>query len=195
MSKQQATREEIKALAADGWRFRVKERKGILYISARRGKKEKGLGSYSDEFWAMIEEAKKSLTDKLEHPERLRQTQIVAEGKDDPWIKSIEEIKRWMSWYRFMNCLHIGADGFCDYWSMKELPKYVEQLRKKESDYLFKKVNLEEGEVVFWAFRPVPSICNDCPAFIDELTKDFINSRNKRRVKRPILAGLYYPAS
>jgi hypothetical protein len=179
MSKRQATREEITALAVDGWGFRKKERKGKLYVSARRGKIEKGLGLHSDEFWAMIEDVASGLTSKPESPKESAQTQIGPKETDSPLIMTFNEINRKMGKHKMLQCLHVEADGFCDYWRLEELPEQAKQLNKKEFEIVFKEVKDVDGKTHFWALNPYPIICSGCPGFVDEKMVDFINSRKK----------------
>jgi hypothetical protein len=177
MVSRRASREEIEALASDGWRFRKKPRKGILYISARRETKEHSLGRYSDEYWAMIQDVVKGLKDK---PDSTKATPTQTEPKkpEDPFITTLQEINRLIHRQNFLKCLHIDPIGFCNYWNITELPKQAKQLNKKQFDYLFRMVKNVEG-VNEWAINPLPIICDGCPGFIDERMIGFIKSRIK----------------
>ena len=94
MSKQQNKRKDIEALAADGWRFRKKKRKDAIYISARKGKEEKGLGRYSNEYWAMIEDVTRSLTKSPEFSNELTQARIGSDETKNPMINVFKEVSR-----------------------------------------------------------------------------------------------------
>jgi hypothetical protein len=43
------------------------------------------------------------------------------------------------------------------------------------SDY-FKKITPDDGAPEFWLVKAIGGVCNNCPAFIDEKTIDYINS-------------------
>jgi hypothetical protein len=45
---------EIMEWAKNGWNFRVKTTKGKKYITRRKGQKEKSLGPFKPETWAII---------------------------------------------------------------------------------------------------------------------------------------------
>ena len=185
MIKRRASREEIEALAADGWTFRKKPRKVFSYISARKRLKENGrtrekensYGRYSDEYWAMIQDVVQGLKNK---PDSTKAAPTQAEPKvpEDPFISTLRDIGRQINRLKFLSCLHIDAEGFCNYWHINELPKQTKQLNKKEFDNIFKMVKNVEG-LNEWAINPLPIICNDCPAFIDERMIDFIKTRIK----------------
>jgi hypothetical protein len=179
MSRRLVTREEIIALTADGWGFRKKERKGKLYISARKGKKEKGLGLYSDELWDIIVKVSSGLIGKPESPKDSVQTNIGFKEIDNPLIITFNEIKHGMSKHKMLYCLHVEANGFCDYWRLEELPKHAKQLNKKEFELVFKEVKNVDGKTRFWALNPFPIICGDCPGYIDEKILDYIYSRRR----------------
>jgi hypothetical protein len=177
MIKRRASREEIEALAADGWKFRKKPRKDILYVSARRGPYENGLGRYSDEYWAMIQDVVKGLKNKPDST-KAAPTQVEAKVPEDPFISTLQEISRQINRLKASSCLHIDADRFCNYWHINELPEQAKQLNKKQFDYIFKMVKNVEG-LNEWAINPLPLICDVCPAFIDERMIDFIKTRIK----------------
>ena len=156
-----------------------KDQENQLYVDARGGQKGKGLGPLSDEFITTIEYLTSSLYNKLESQKELTQTRRVFDETDDPLTKMFEEINRSIGRHKCINCLHVGADGFCGYWRLEELPEHGKQLNQKESEYVFKKVNQDDGKTEVWALRPFPIICHDCPAFVDDKMIDFFSSRNK----------------
>ena len=55
MTKEIISREEIVRLHNEGWNFRKKNINGKIYISARKGKQEKGLGQFNQALWNLIE--------------------------------------------------------------------------------------------------------------------------------------------
>ncbi|MCJ7636749.1 MAG: hypothetical protein MUO21_04600, partial [Nitrososphaeraceae archaeon] len=108
------------------------------------------------------------------------QTQSEIEKTEDPFIATLQEIKRQTRKYSFLRCLHIDADRFCNYWQINELPKQAEQLNTKEFDYIFKLVK-DVGGVKEWALNPLPIICDGCPGFIDDKMIDVIMKKVKNR--------------
>lgn len=166
MVNRRASREEIETFVADGWIFRKKYRKDNLYVSRRKGRDEKGLGRYSDEYWAMIEDVVKGLT---KEPKSAGILQNHTESKEvfDPLILAWKELERNMNTYVFMQCLHVEADHFCGYWLLEDLPKHGKQLSQKDLEYNFKKVNSVDGKTQAWAFKPTVGICSICPKFVE----------------------------
>jgi hypothetical protein len=179
----QKTREEIKVLIADGWRFRKKRKKDTIYISARRKGKENGLGAFSPEYWAMIEEATKS-PDSTFSVSETTQTKGGYEAAEDPMLKTWEAIIQRMRFAAFMRCLHVKDDGFCDYWRLENLPVQAAKLRENEFKSLFKVGTGDAEKVRFWFLKPDPNICSNCHAYVDEVTPDFVNSHREYTAKR-----------
>ncbi len=163
-----------------------KNGKGHYTLVHAREKEEKGLGLYSNEYWAIIEDVTRSLTKKPESSNELANAQLELDEKKDPTIKVIEEVSRNLGKFNVIRCLHIGADGFCDYWRLEELPKDEQKLERKESEFLFKKLNRDDGKTVEWALRPLPIYCKSCPAFVDERMIDFINSRMRSTRRKKV---------
>jgi len=168
-----------------GWHFFIRTVAERRYITIRRKGKERSLGPYSDEIWKLIqgidnrearEDATRILSNKMKSPKSLTQPRVISET-EDPFLKTLEEIKRYILEYNFYKCLQINADGFCDYWRLEEPPEYEKQLNQKESEFLFKKVKQEHGKTTVWILKPLPAICNNCPAYIDEKMINFIKSR------------------
>ncbi len=164
MVNDRASRGEIEALASDGWRFRKKPRKGILYVSARSGTKERSLGRHSDEYWAMIEDVIKSLTDR-QKPAGIVKAQLGSKEVTDPLILVMDKLERNMKIHVFMQCLYQEADHFCGYWLLEDLPRYGKQLSQKDLEYEFKEVNGVDVKTSAWAFKPTVGICSICPSF------------------------------
>jgi hypothetical protein len=111
MINHKTSREKIEAFAADGWKFRNKPRKDILYVSARRGPYENGLGRYSDEYWAMIQDVVQGLKNKPDST-KAAPTQVEPKVPEDPFITTLRDIGRQINRLKFLSCLHIDADRF-----------------------------------------------------------------------------------
>jgi hypothetical protein len=179
MSKRTVTKDDLKAFAAEGWTFRKKMRKGIQYISRRKGTKEHGLGRYSDEVWTLIEDVTQNSTDSDESTKEPVKTQIKPDEKFDPFIKSLEEIKSDIIRHKMIRCLHIDADGFCEYWRMEKPTKYAEELNERELKVLFKKLKGPGDRAPVWLVMSNAVVCEVCAAFIDEVMLTFLNSQIK----------------
>ena len=177
MSKRPVTNDDLKAYAAEGWTFRKKKRKGIQYISRRKGTKEYGLGRYSDEVWTMIEDVTQNSTGNNESTKEHAKTQI----KQDPFIKSLEEIKSDIIRHKMIRCLHIDADGFCEYWRMEKPPKYAGEVNERELKVLFKKVKGPGDRTPVWLVMSNAVVCEVCPAFVDEAMLSFLNSQIRKK--------------
>jgi hypothetical protein len=166
MVNRRASREEIEAFASDGWKFRKKLRKGILYVSRRKGRDEKGLGKYSDEYWAMIEDVIKSLADR-QKPAGIVKAQPRSNEVTDPLILAMKELEHNINVHVYMQCQHKEDNDFCGFWLLEDLPRHGKQLNKKDLEYLFRKVNSIDGKTQAWAFKTTVGICSDCPRYIE----------------------------
>ena len=167
MVSRRASREEIESFAADGWGFRVKPRKDKLYVSRRRkGDREWGLGRYSDEYWAMIQDVITSFKNKRESDGNM-QTQIESKVVLNPSRLVWGELQDNMRYYKYMRCLHMEADQFCGYWLLEDLPRYGKQLSQEDLKLCFRKVNSVDMKTQAWAFTPTVGICSCCPYFTE----------------------------
>jgi hypothetical protein len=177
----QKTREEIKALLAEGWSFRKKSRKGIVYISARKNGKEDSQGAFDPKYWALIETTKKDLEKDRAGSKKTKTTKI-PEAAEDPWSVTFNEIIKKINQNAGIKCLHARDEGFCDYWRLNNLPEQAAGLAEKDIKYLFKEFTRDTEK--FWLFRAFPVLCKNCQAYIDEATLNFIkNIRNEPNKK------------
>jgi hypothetical protein len=170
------TREEIKALIEEGWRFRKKARKGIIYISARKGGKELSLGALNPEYWILIESMIKELnSDRLGTD--ITKIIKIPKSNEDPFLKTIDEIIRKINQNAGLKCLHTQDDGYCDYLHLENLPDQATQLKETEFNFLFKKCTIDSRKL--WLFRPFPNICINCKGYVDMVNLEFMNNHRK----------------
>lgn len=183
--KHDVSEESLRRYHKQGWNFFIRTVADWRYITIRRRGKERSLGPYSDDVWKVIEsidnqgtreDIVRSVSNKMKSSKSLTQPRVISET-EDPFLKTVEEINQYILMYKFQNCLQLEADGFCGYWHLNELPEHGKQLNHKETEYLFKKLNQDNGKTEAWALKPLPAICNNCPAYIDEKMINFIKSR------------------
>jgi hypothetical protein len=179
----QKTREEIKALLAEGWSFRKKSRKGTVYISSRKNGKEVSQGAFDPKYWDLIEAMKKDLKKDQAESKKTKTTEI-HEAAEDPWAITFNEIIKKINQNAGINCLHAREEEFCDYWRLNNLPEQATGLTEKDLKFLFKEFTTDTEK--FWLFHAFPVICINCQAYIDEATLNFIknignepNNKNK----------------
>jgi hypothetical protein len=177
----QKTREEIRTLIAEGWRFRKKARKGKLYISARKKGKETSLGAFNQEYWAIIEATIKDPNTNQSGSE-ITKTIKTPKVEEDPWLKTFEEISRKMNQNAGIKCLHVQNEGFCDYWRLENLPAQATELEDKDVKFLFNECNTDSEK--FWLFRAFPILCMHCQTYIDEVAMNFVNTYKKNTNKK-----------
>ncbi|MCX6642369.1 MAG: hypothetical protein NTV15_03150, partial [Candidatus Bathyarchaeota archaeon] len=131
-------------------------------IIARRkihGKDESmGYGPYSDERWAIIENADKINSNLM---------------SQDNWVNDIEahildHVGR--------NCLHRDEKGFCTHWVFDELPESYKQLDSMDAESFIKEIS-HAREPTVYLISPIFRICHICPAYIDEKMLSFIEAR------------------
>lgn len=162
MVDRQASRKQIEEFALNGWDFRVKPRKNKKYVSRRKGPQEKGLGRYTDEYWEMIQDVKRSLT---EAKEKSMQTQTETKETIHPLLIAWEELEQNMKIYLNFRCLYLEHDRFCGYWLLEDLPRHGKQLDQTILEDYFRKVNSVDGKTQAWAFKPTKGVCSSCPSF------------------------------
>jgi hypothetical protein len=167
----QKTREEIKALLAEGWSFRKKLRKGTVYISMRKKGKEESQGAFDSKYWALIEATKKDLKKDRVGSKKTKTTEI-HEVAEDPWSITFNEIIQKMKQNAGIKCLHARDEGFCDYWRLNDLPEQTNDLTKKDLNFIFKEFTTDTEKL--WLFRAFPVLCKNCQAYIDEATFNLI---------------------
>ena len=129
----------------------------------------------------MIEDATRNPTGRNEFTKEPVNTQIKPDEKYDPFIKFLENIKDDLIKHKMIRCLHIDADGFCDYWRMDRPPKYSEELNEKELKMLLKKVKGSGDKTPVWLMMSNAVVCEVCPAFLDEAILAYLNSHIKQK--------------
>jgi hypothetical protein len=130
----------------------------------------------------MIEDVTQKSTGGNESIKEPVMTQIKPDEKYDPFIKSMEAIKSDIIRHKMIRCLHIDADGFCEYWRMEKPPKYAGELNERELNVLFRKVRVPGDRAPVWLLMSNAVVCEVCPAFVDDAMLAFLNSqiRNKQ---------------
>ena len=161
-AKRELTPEEVIKRRKEGWKFEKKKRQGSNEIVAR-GKingirKTMGYGPYSDERWAIIENA-----DKISSNLRSQDNWV-----DDIVTHILDHVGR--------NCLHRDVKGFCTHWVFDELPESYKHLDSIDAESFIKEfVHAREPSV--YLISPIFRICHICPAYIDEKMLSFIEAR------------------
>ena len=115
--------ESLRKYHNQGWHFFIRTVGERRYITIRRKGKEKSLGPYNDDILRAIEEidgrvAREGqaggLPNKPGSPRSLAQARVVNE-REGRFLKTIEELTRYMLSFKHRNCLQVGVDGFCGY--------------------------------------------------------------------------------
>ena len=182
--KHDASPESLRKYHSEGWHFFIRTVGMRRYITIRRKGEENSLSPYSDDVWNVIEgidnrgsqrDTVRGLSDK-ELPKSYMHTPVI-EKTENPLLKTIEEINRYIRRVRFLNCLHIGVDRLCSYYRLEELPEHAVQLDKKNLELLLSKAKRDDGEKEAWALKALPYVCDDCTAYVDEKMLGLIKSR------------------
>jgi hypothetical protein len=161
--KREITIEEVIKRRKEGWKFEKKKRQGGIEIVAR-GKfngirKEMGYGPYSDERWAIIENAEKN-SSKVQSRKNLA-----------------NDIKNHIHQIMNRNCLHRNKEGLCTHWVFDEPPESINMLDSTDTKWLFKETVNEPPKPSVWFMNPIFFICRDCPAYIDEKMLSFLKAK------------------
>ena len=162
--KRELTTEEVIKRRKEGWKFTKKKRGDNQQIIARRkirGKDESmGYGVYSDERWAIIENAEKN-SSKVQSRKNLA-----------------GDIKTHIHQIMARNCLRKDEKGFCTHWIFDKPPESYSMLDSRDAEWLFKETVNEPYKPSVWLMNPIFYICNDCPAYIDEKMYCFLESKS-----------------
>ena len=109
------SQKDVKKWKNEGWTFRIKKVKGNKYITRRKGNRERGMGRFDDDLWALIEDSgseASEVDDKIKLKERVRRN-----------------IHRIMAYTMYRTCTH-NIDGFChyiefDFWMMIKIITHI----------------------------------------------------------------------
>ena len=165
--KRELTSEEVVKRRKEGYKF-VKKKRGDSYqIIARRkirGKDESmGYGLYSDERWAIIENAEKNSST----------------GQSRKNLS--DDIKTHMHQIMNRDCLHRNKEGLCTHWVFDKPPESYNMLDSRDAKWLFKEIVSEPPKPRIWLMNPIFYICNDCPAYIDEKMYSFLEEKSQAK--------------
>ena len=157
MTKEIISREEIVRLHNEGWNFRKKNINGKIYISARKGKQEKGLGQFNQELWNLIENIRsptnsktnkkpnvginnepKSSSSSLESPSIYEVTiyiELMKHQKKSMFLdteveKALFDIKYERAKIKMQDCNH-NWSGTCFYWEFERDSKLLAAIHER----------------------------------------------------------------
>jgi hypothetical protein len=155
--------EEVIKRRKEGWKFTKKKRGDSQQIVARRkisGKDESmGYGPYSDERWAIIENAEKN-SSKVQSRKNLA-----------------SDIKNYIHQVMNRDCLRRNKEGLCTHWVFDKPPESYYLLDSMDAKWLFKETVNEPTKPSVWLMNPIFYICHDCPAYIDEKMYSFLKAK------------------
>ena len=192
MTKNSISPEEIVRLFNEGYHFRKKSIKGTLYISARKGKQEKGLGKFNQNLWDMIERVKSqnatqpktSPVVETDQPSKQNNSslnsprfhEVTLHGgryekavfSDNELENALFNIKYERAKIKMKDCQH-SVDRFCQYWYFDENSKIISEIfeRFRVSEYKVEKLKyLSEYDVfVRNLLRVSELLCFDCDKY------------------------------
>jgi hypothetical protein len=146
-------REEIVAWKKEGWTFRVKTVKEKRYITRRKGNKEKSLGRFHGELWALIEKAIRDT--------RKDTLKVKKEREYENLVNSI--VVNMRAFEMSKKCAHI-VNEYCHYWGYDERPGFFNIVDYNIGKEYYKKIK-KKGFDSLWVFRAVPFYCQNCPSY------------------------------
>ncbi len=171
--------EEIERFIFDGWSFRVKTVSGKRYITRRKGKKERGMGSFSDELWRLISDTLKGedirVSAESSESVHVHQESDVQEVFLDSRAHAHKLLEAGVlsdkGVYMWSNCVHKDEEGYCLFWNWGERPGFFRFSDELSLDlYTRKVVYLNGVESSRWVFSASPWYCQSCPVFESVLT-------------------------
>jgi len=171
MSWDSSTREQIKNLFSGGYYFRKKNVKGRVYITARKGSKEKSLGAFKEGNWEYIRKLtgiKESSTEsKQGHKRELKSWDLVRRELEE--VRG--ELQNIFLMHKISDCIYRGEDGYCKCWRFLDQPSralesFLEKIRRFFGEDVIVKVEEADGSK-YWVFKAIGLTCRDCVAFMD----------------------------
>ena len=164
--KKRISIDELTSLRNAGWHFRIKTVKGKRYISARKGKDEKGVAPFSDELWGEIQNLTK-LNGGLKEGASIKEKTSNEEHKNlRELVRMIhEELRLSRSAHMARFCLFKDRENFCEYWQWSEEPRAYSLFTKLLGENIFRVVRDEATGLRRWAIRASEFTCAGCPAF------------------------------
>jgi hypothetical protein len=168
MGKKKLTIDEAKKLIDEGWYIRKKPSKKKLYITLRKGQKERSVGAYSEEIIKTLSPIKNiniknnNINSMLEEDNR--------SNTDDHNVKNIttkellDKIQTLRNIHCFDNCVYKMSDEYCDYWKWTYPPEYDDMVEIFFTD-CYKKININDEEA--WVVKANAFYCQNCPAYLD----------------------------
>ena len=167
--------EEVEKLIAEGWSFRVKKVKERKYISARKGKYEKGLGAHSEENWALINRLLRK--GRIEAGVPAYEPFKVNDSSRPKGVMLFNEVREWFSakrtGHKMSTCIFKGNDDFCTYWQWFVEPPIIVQ----DPSYPIRRKGTSNGDLGVWYLRATEYVCWDCPVFMDDRIVELIERR------------------
>ena len=162
--KKRISIDELTSLRNAGWRFRIKTVKGKRYISARKGKEEKGIAPFSEELWGEIHNLTK-LNGDLKEEVSPKESNEEIENLQNQFkiLKEALQLMRSAHMARF--CLFKDRENFCEYWQWSEEPRAYSLFTKLLGENIFRVVRDEATGLRRWAIRASEFTCAGCPAF------------------------------
>ena len=153
MGKRDLTKEELKKLVKEGWKFRNRKINGKYYITRRKGKSERGLGRYNEDLWKMIQEiVSDAQTKKGSHLSEIK----------DLWL---EQLPHYHAVIKVVSCLFRDKDGYCSFYEVPDHLGKTEMEQSQRND-LYKIVSIDDKEVRFYKVNM--EYCRNCSAFLNK---------------------------
>lgn len=179
MGKNELGNKEITQLLNEGWRIRKKKVKNRIYMTIRKGDREKGLGLYDDEKFTELTSEQKSVqsieTSRREHEkvtktggekasrlESIRRFELFT----DKLEKQLAKIQLYRGVIKMAHCTHV-YDRYCTFWNWEEKEQIPTSLRFKNPIWEpeFNEINLPVTNKRRWVVRAATSFCQYCSMF------------------------------
>lgn len=179
--KKRISADELTRLMNDGWRFRIKTVKGKRYISARKGRDERGVAPFSEELWGEIQKLT-GLEGGLKEVTSIEEkTSNVEDENLQLHVRRINEFLRasrgsHMSRY----CLFKDSENYCEYWQWNSEPPNYSYITKIWGENMFRVSGDEASGSKRWALKAFPYMCAGCPVFVSEKMKKLAKEKETK---------------
>ena len=152
-------RDLVRGFVEKGWNFSVKTVSDRKYITARKRQEERGLGSFTDENWRIVEDLLKE--DKRESEDKKRREELV-KGLLETEEELLKALEAYRGAYMLSTCSH-RVDGWCTYWKYREKPDFFRLLDTITGPESYKKIVVDKGES--WIVKPIGLYCINCSGY------------------------------
>ena len=176
MGKSSPHKKDLLGYIREGWYFRTKTVKGRRYITRRKGEKERGMGPFDPDLWAMINmlvqqtaEEEESVLEKgtVNLPRRTTHLDSGAREFNMKFGRLFEHISMYRGIEMMQTCIHLDEEGYCTYWNWEKKPNFLGLLDELLGSECYEKRRISKKglSVDRWMVKAFQWYCSSCPVY------------------------------